>query len=275
MAEEQLDLRSRMWKTAGRVFLKSIFAGVLALIVYFSMTMIFSGLGTKNIGEHIYEYDENSQPVLVDTIYYDEESADSAESETTSDVTSDVASTEGAESTESAESEDDGRFSVAIRSEMSPTADFFYQLLSIVCMVLLLLCMPYSDLWTLGDKDNNSVTFGRMTEDKFHGFKIGLIAGIPGFICFFLLVLSEMGVFADRYLALYQFLNVPYILVIQLITGGASAASEMATWCLIPLGLLTLLVPAVCGLGYYLGYKEFSLSEKFMYKSGKKDPRRR
>ena len=86
MAEEQLDLRSRMWKTAGRVFLKSIFAGVLALIVYFSMTMVFSGLGTKNIGEQIYEYDENSQPVLVDTIYYDEESGASTESESTSDV---------------------------------------------------------------------------------------------------------------------------------------------------------------------------------------------
>ena len=30
------------------------------------MTLIFTGLGTRNIGEQVYRYDENSQPVLVE-----------------------------------------------------------------------------------------------------------------------------------------------------------------------------------------------------------------
>ena len=76
MADEIINVRARDAKLAGKVFLKTIFGGVLAIIVYFSMTLIFTGLGTRNIGEQVYRYDENSQPVLVETRYYDEESGE-------------------------------------------------------------------------------------------------------------------------------------------------------------------------------------------------------
>ena len=118
--------------------------------------------------------------------------------------------------------------------------------------------MPYSDLWTLGDKDNNNVTFGRLAEDKLRGLKIGLLAGIPGFVCYILLILSRFGVIAGGFLRIYEWLNAPYILLIQGMTGNAGSTAEMAGWCLLPIALLTLLVPATCALGYYLGYREFS-----------------
>lgn len=262
MADEIINVRARDAKLAGKVFLKTIFGGVLAIIVYFSMTLIFTGLGTRNIGEQVYRYDENSQPVLVETRYYDEESGE--ETGSAGSVVSDSSSEESGDDT----------FTVAIRSDMDPIARFFYYLLTGLCMVLLLLSMPYSDLWTLGDKDNNNVTFGRLSEDKLRGLKIGLLAGIPGFVCFVLLILSHFGLIAGSYLRLYEWLNAPYILLIQGLTGNVGSAAEMAGWCLLPIGLLTLLVPATCALGYYLGYREFSISEKFMYSSGKKKRRR-
>ena len=265
MAEEQINVRKRTWVTAGKVFLKTVFAGVLCVIVYLSMATIFSGIGTKNIGEQIYRYDENSELVLVDEYYYDEESSDTQEETSTGDVASDVTSDAASDS----ESSENDTFVIYIRSDITPTANFFYHLLSIICMVPLLLCMPYADLWAMGDKDNNSVTFGRLNEDKFRGLKIGLLSAIPVFICYILLVLSKLGLFMDGFLGVYQWLNIPYIMVIQWITGSAKLSSEMAGWCLIPIGLLTLLVPAVCALGYYLGYSEISISEKLLYKSGK------
>ncbi|MBQ8752710.1 MAG: hypothetical protein IJZ13_06370, partial [Clostridia bacterium] len=245
MADERIDVRARMFKTAGKVFLKTIFGGFLAAFVWISMTMIFNGLGTKAIGEQIYEFDENSEPVLVETIYYDELSEESVES--VADSTADEDDTAGdtaADGEEGETSEEDNRQVVTIYSEMSPTTEFFYYLLSILCMVLLLLCMPYSDLWTLGDKDNNNVSFGRLDEDKLRGLKIGLIAGIPSFLLFAMLVVSKLtGLFGDGFLSIYQIANMPYIMVIRLITGNATAVVDMAAWCLIPIGLLTLLVP--------------------------------
>jgi len=272
MADERIDVRAQMFKTAGKVFLKTIFGGFLAAFVWISMTMIFNGLGTKAIGEQIYEFDENSQPVLVETIYYDELSEESVESEAESAADKDTA---GDTTEESAAEEEDNRHVVTIYSEMSPVTEFFYYFLSILCMVLLLLCMPYSDLWTLGDKDNNNVTFGRLDEDKLRGLKIGLVAGAPSFLLFAMLVVSKLtGLLGDGFLTVYQIANMPYILVIRLITGEATSVANMAAWCLIPIGLLTLLVPAVCTVAYYLGYKEFSLSERFLYKSDKKKRRR-
>ncbi len=263
MADEIINVGARDAKVAGKVFLKTIFGGVLAIIVYFSMTMIFTGLGTHTIGEQVYQYDENSNPVLVETRYFDEESG--AASQEAGAAVSDSSSEES----------EDGKFTVSIRSEMDPIARFFYQLLTGLCMVLLLLSMPYSDLWTLGDKDNNNVTFGRLAEDKLRGLKIGLLAGIPGFVCYILLILSRFGVITGGFLRIYEWLNAPYILLIQGMTGNAGSTAEMAGWCLLPIALLTLLVPATCALGYYLGYREFSLSEKFLYSSGKKKRRRR
>ena len=56
-----------------QIFLRTILAAILSFFLYFSITAIVNGLSTHAIGYRIYEYDENSQPVLVEEGSLDEE----------------------------------------------------------------------------------------------------------------------------------------------------------------------------------------------------------
>ena len=73
MGKKAINVKKRMWKRAGKIFGKMILAGVLGAFVYFSLTMIFTSMGTSIIGEQVYEQvTENGSTswVLVETKYY-------------------------------------------------------------------------------------------------------------------------------------------------------------------------------------------------------------
>lgn len=292
MGKKAINVKERMLKSAGKIFGKMIVAGVLGAFVYFSLTMIFTSLGTSVIGEEVYEQvTENGTTkwVCVETKYYSDTST-TATSDTTATTgttgsTGTASSTDATASTESTVSTDASSDASAtdsttvpttttttapikrqaIYSEMSTGLTIVYNVVTTACMLLLLICMCYGDMWKQGDKDNNNVKLGRMAEDKWYGLKAGMLASIPAAFMFVLLVISKMGGLTDKFVVWYRVLNMPFIAPLMWMTDEAVVTSAVPAWMLIPIFLLLLIVPAFCALGYFLGYKEYSLGEHFLY----------
>ncbi len=298
MSKEAIDVKKRIWKSAGKVLAKMIFAGILGAFVYFSLTMIFTSMGTSVIGESVYEQvtdaGGNTSWVLVETKYYaNTTTTASTTAPSTTTTTGSVESTGTTATTESTTAADSSatgttsttapttttttipRTSQPIYSEMSAGLTVVYNIVTTACMLLLLLCMCYGDMWALGDKDNNNVRLGRMAEDKWYGLKAGLLASVPGLITFIILIVSKFGLLYDKFFVLYRVLHLPFIVPLMWMTGDVTTASAFSGWLLLPIFLLLLIVPAVCALGYYLGYKEYSLAEHFLYKGNAKKKKKK
>ena len=109
-------------------------------------------------------------------------------------------------------------------------------------MLILLVAMVYSKLWERGDKDNNRVNFNRMPEDKLRGLKVGLMAAIPSFAFYLLLVVSKLGLITDKYFALYRFLNISFMPIINRLAGAGVSSSRDVSWVSFLVILLTLSV---------------------------------
>ena len=301
MGKEAIDVKKRIWTSAGKILAKMIFAGILGAFVYFSLTMIFTSMGTSVIGESVYEQvtdaSGNTTWVLVETKYYSDTTTSASTTTTATTTTGTAEGTGTTSSTESTtasgantESTSAGTTSTtepttttttvptkrqAIYSEMSAGLTVVYNIVTTVCMLLLLLCMCYGDMWTLGDKDNNNVQLGRMAEDKWSGLKAGLLASIPGLVTFLILIASKFDLVYDKFFVLYRVLHLPFIVPLMWMTGDAATASAFSGWLLFPIFLLLLIVPAICALGYYLGYKEYSLAEHFLYKGNAKKKKKK
>ena len=124
----------------------------------------------------------------------------------------------------------------------------------------------YPELWNRGTKDSNLVKFKHKNEDKLKGFKIGAVAAVPNYLFLVFLVIARLGLFLSFPMALYKLLNSSVYSFIDVIVGSAVAVSDMSVLRLALLFLLPLIIPAVSGISYILGYKNISVGEKFIYK---------
>jgi len=92
------------------------------------------------------------------------------------------------------------------------------------------------------------------------------VASIPGILIFMVLALTKNTLAKAIPIAYYQVIQAPFFATLDLIAGDADKFGELSyirfAFFIIPV----FLVPALAGLGYYLGYKGFSISEKIAYK---------
>lgn len=296
-SKESVNPKKENVKLSGSVFLWTFFAAVLNIIIYFSMTVIFSGLFTKNIGEDIYEKSEDGSVSLVTRIIYSEtttgstQTTSAAETATTASTSSSssgvttgtgtATGSTGTEVTQASGSTENttlptNQYKQSIRSEMPAGAESALVIISQTFMLILLVAMVYSKLWERGDKDNNRVNFNRMPEDKLRGLKVGLMAAIPSFAFYLLLVVSKLGLITDKYFALYRFLNISFMPIINRLAGAGVSSSRDVSWVSFLVILLTLsVVPLAAHLAYILGYKQISISEKIIYVNPEKRRKRR
>ena len=216
-----------------------------------------------------YRVDSEGNQTLVEEHYYADESED-ASSE--APVSEDSPSSGEEETTTTTEQ----LYKETLRSEMSPGARVAQDVICSILTLLLLAAFPYSVMWTQGDKDNNSVHFGHMAEDKLRGLKVGALAAIPSAAAYILLILSKLGVLLPNYYAFYRFMNVPFMPILDRLTGGTALMTAEISWGAIAAMLMTVVfVPLLAHVGYWLGYKEISLVERFIYVNPNKKKRRR
>ena len=143
-------------------------------------------------------------------------------------------------------------------------AHTFTQLFSFIILVTVIWQCTYM----LGFKDSNMVRTGHMTEDIRRGFKIGAIAQIPFAVLFILSVVLNF-----RY-GYYVLANSMYRSFLTVFAGSKNMADiymrDLGVIRLICIALFLLIVPAVSGGVYIMGYKGIDLPTKIFYKKREK-----
>ncbi len=163
-----------------------------------------------------------------------------------------------------------------IRSETAPGLKSATNWVAQILMGILFVAFPYSNLWYLGDHDRNNVQFGHAAEDLFRGAKIGLLANIPSTLAWIVLVISRATGVLPSYIVRYRWMNIwfwPYFN--HFIPGTVVKTAEVSWGGVFAMLPLLLVLPLTTGLGYLLGYKEFSVRDHLVYATTGKKPKRR
>lgn len=243
-------------KMALGVFLRTILVSLLCLMTYFGVWVLLEAVSTHEIGYRVYELDESSNQIMVEEVYYSDEGAPTAPTQSP-DETSRYQQIE------------------KIRSEMPAPVVALREILCQILMLLLLIAFPYSMLWLQGDKDRNRVHFGRMQPDPWRGVRVGLMAAIPYMVVYILLLASKLSLFMDSFIHLARFIVTPFLPLFNLVADPLTvpATSQVPWWGIALLFLTVAALPVICGGAYHLGYKQYSIREHLTYaKQDKKKP---
>lgn len=233
-------------KIGAKLFLKLIVVNIMCFFVVMSFSVLATAAFTKNVGYKAYgTSSDSSEPQELYTYYY----ADG-------------------DDTKRAEYEDRG-FTVSeskIRSEMTKGGTAAFLAVSQIFCILILFSFIYPNIWHIGTTDSNLVKFKHKAEDKLKGLKIGLTAVVPEYLFLLFLIIAKAGAAPKFPVVLLKFLNAAFYSLTQVICGGVVYVSELSVIRLILLLLLPLVIPAVSCVSYILGYKNFSVGEKLIYK---------
>lgn len=235
-------------KGGGKLFLRTILINIMSFFVV--MSLIFFGVAAfaDEVGYVAYGSKSESEEAEKLYTYYN---------------------TDG-EDTKLAEYENQG-YTVtksAIR-EIGKTKNTILLLVAQTFALGILICFAYPSLWDRGNSDNNMVRIGRKSEDVFKGLKIGCVASIPNVIFYLFLAITKNSVSAKLPTAIYKFANASFYPVNEFIVGKSEKLSDLSLLQLLLLMLPLLVLPGVAFIAYYLGYKDFSVSEKLTYKKTK------
>lgn len=243
-------------KSAASVFWRVVFANFICIFVCMVVSVICISLFTHVIGYNAYgtktsdSSDISTGSSKVEMLYqyrYDE-----------------------GEDTKKAEYEAQG-YTVStedLRSEMSEGARAAFLIINQIFCLGVLIKFVYGEVWHTGTTDNNKVHFGRIKYDKYRGLKIGALAMLP-----FLLIFIGLTVLKRLYpgfpLIIYKLLNSSVFSIIDFAFGSASKLSQLSVVRMLLSLSAFAAVPIISHIAYTLGFKQFSISEKLIYKKKK------
>lgn len=219
-----------------KIFGYAVLAGIMGLFLSFSIRMLSSAALTETIGYYEYEVIDG-ETVLIDTVYYDEDSG-----------------------YEAVTSEDDRLISREMITQ--PKNVICAVLITVVAvleqalMIVILVLLTGYYVWREGDRDRNLVKHHERTPTPLRGLWIGLIAAIPSLALYALLVAGKLGVMSDSVQGVYRFLNASFTPLINLIMPTqVYPATNVAVWQLFALLALQAVLPLSCAAAYTIGYK--------------------
>ena len=138
-------------------------------------------------------------------------------------------------------------------------------------LCLMLLCsFVYPRLWDLGVTDSNLVNFNHKAEDKLRGFKIGAFTVIPAVLLLAFMLITKNSICSTVPLAIYKFLNSSLYGFLEFASGTTATFGKVSVFRGILMFIPQILVPVIAGFSYILGFKNFSIGEKLVYKKDKK-----
>ncbi len=233
-----------IFKKGLKLFGISVVANVMCFILIISFSVISTALFTEKIGYTMYGATAEGEELKELYTYYFEDGDDTQK--------------------EKYEQKGYSLTEITLRSQVSKTNKVVWSLVSQIFCLVMMISFIYNQLWQLGSKDSNLVKFKSLKEDKLKGLKIGLIASAPSFIFFVFSVISK-----KVNIALFAFLNAYLYDFISLIANGAKTFDALSIWQILLIFVILLIFPAAAYGSYLLGYKQFSISEKLVYKKNK------
>lgn len=236
-------------KNSLSVLWRVVFANFVCIFLILAVSTICTALTTKDIGYQAYGVKEGSTENELLYTYYEKDGEDTLKADY--------------------ESKGYTVSTVSIRSDMSKTARNVFLIIAQIVCISSTAFFIYPIVWSFGNKDNNRVHFGRISEDKLRGFKIGLASMLPFFLFFIAFVVFALGVYESFAVILYKFINCYAFGFLDFIIGDAVYVGELKIWQFALIFVALFIVPIIAHFAYLLGYKDISIIEKLVYK--KKD----
>ncbi|MCL2488802.1 MAG: hypothetical protein FWE80_08985 [Oscillospiraceae bacterium] len=165
---------------------------------------------------------------------------------------------------------------MGINSEMSAGRKLASGLIAQTGMLILFVAFPYNIVWDAGNRDQNQVHFKRKKADPRRGVVIGLLASIPAGLMFGVMVFAKISGSPENFVDFWRTFNVCFFPYFNEVIPGDIPSAQIP-WSGIAAMLPVLLsLPVITHLGYTLGFKDFSIIEKVVYKTtGKKLKRKK
>ena len=244
---------NELLKNGGKLFLKTVVINFMSFFVVMAVISFCVGTFAETKGYSAYgtTSDSSSQELLYTYKFAD------------------------GEDTKRAEYEAEG-YTVIIREirETSKTVDVITLLAAEVFTLAILVILVYPPIWKIGFADRNAVNFEHQKKDILKGLKIGCIGAAPMTLVLLFLSITKNSISANTPVATYKLMNSSLYSFIDFIAAGSTKFSQLNLWQILLLFLLQSVVPAVAFTAYYLGYKGYSIEEKFTFKSGGKTNRK-
>lgn len=240
-------MKKRTKKTlqvALKLLLRLLVAVILCAILNVSMNVIGTAFFSDVVGYQVFEQDENEKVNLIEEHYYEP-----GEKPVTAD---------------DLELKDNQAFS-AIRV-VGETKKNVLNAISQILMLIIWGIFPYHILWEFGNRDDTNVRYRGQRPDPWRGVRIGALATAPFAIAWVLLVLAKFNVLAPSYIQIYRLISFPFLPYVNWIFGSAQSAVDVAIWRVLLLIPTLMFVPAVAGVAYKLGGRQFSVSEFITFK---------
>ena len=236
-------------KHSVKLFLKLLLIAFFSAFLVISFRVIFSGLGGKVEKGYIAYGQKGDEPVkqLYQYMY-----------------------SEGDDLKYSAYEQQGYKIEKSMLTEMTHGTKIACDITTAFFSIFMAFAVIYMPLFKEGTKDVNLVNFGHKQKDMLKGLKIGLIANIPFVLLYIAFFALHSGVLKGFNLTWYKFISGYLFVIYDLIFGASSVAGELSVSKLILAAAPLLFVPAAAAVSYVLGYKEFSLEEKLIYKNKKR-----
>ncbi len=140
-------------------------------------------------------------------------------------------------------------------------------LIALAVQGFLFVVIVYSYAWRLGDKVGTQKLFQGESGDPHFGLKMALVAGVPSFAAYMLLIADKLFGLLDGYLMLYRVLNASlYPIMVWTLGMDWSRTTADVPWVGILLTVIPLVLMVVLSwVGYYLGYKQIAVGQRLMY----------
>lgn len=156
--------------------------------------------------------------------------------------------------------------------KLSGTTAIVMNAISLFLQGGLFFVIVYGKQWEFGDKDSNAAQFGHVIGDKWRGLKVGLLAAIPSFVAWLVLVADKVFSFWPYTAAAYRVCQLGlYPVVVWSMGTVVTATTADVSWVgILCAGLPVLYMPVVATVGYYLGYRHIAVWERLVFQRKKK-----
>jgi len=136
------------------------------------------------------------------------------------------------------------------------------------CIIVFVIGFIYPYAWNEGFRDVNRVKIKSVDKLPGKGFIGGAIGSLPYMLISLGFILVKLEAVNINFLGIIRLLAAPFLAFsLTLLPVDIQTAAELSWINIIVVVLLPLFYVLLSGIGYELGYKRFSISDKLIYKS--------
>ena len=253
MAQNNLKRASKysLGKLAVKCFSRSVIVSIMAFLLYAFLTVIVSGMTTKELGYTImYSADgENFEDVYIHNHTDDCFDENGCDDEKYTEYTAKP-----------------NYYKTTTRSEVSKKNTALTRWIAQLASLGILYIIIYTAMWQAGDSNANMSEMGNIKREKYKGIKAGLIADIPYALLYIFLAVTSAFKILPNFPGIYKIatyfmfgFNDTFIPVVNesfvITVGGIIGAAVV----LLP-------IPLFAAFGYHMGQKHIIFKEKIVYK---------